>query len=107
MITFICILVDALCFCVQYRWFIEGQADHTNVWMMFVTIGFLIYDSLHIFYLLSLKKTLPAELYSWCWEALFGDLKNLKAQIKNQLAYEQEVKFDAKVEENIQVWKDE
>lgn len=84
--TLVCILVDSLCFCVQYRWFIEGTADHSNFWMMFASIGFLIYDTIHIFYLLTLKRTLPNHVNAWLWEAVFGDQVNLIRQIKSQLS---------------------
>jgi hypothetical protein len=54
--------------------------------MMFASIGFLIYDTIHICYLLTLKRTLPAHVSSWIWEAIFGDQVNLTRQIKNQLS---------------------
>ena len=81
--TFVCILVDAMCFCIAYRWFIESQHDHTNVWLMFATCGMLAYDSMHIFYLLTLKRSMPQHVNKWVWEAVFGDVDNLKIALKS------------------------
>ena len=88
--TLVCLLMDTMLFCVQYRWFIEGTADHTNMWMMFVTLGFLIYDSVHIFYLLSMRRTMPDSVNAWLLEAAFGDITNLYRQLKLQLQIEED-----------------
>lgn len=80
--TLICILVDALCFCVAYRWFIEGTADHANVWMLFAFTGMLVYDTIHIFYMLTLRRSMPSHVSKWIWEAVFGDVKNLEIALK-------------------------
>ena len=79
--TLVCILVDLLCFCVQFRWFIEGQSDHTNLWMLVCTFAFLAYDVLPTLYLMTLRRTMPAHFNAWIWEALNGDSENLARQI--------------------------
>ena len=100
--TLVCILVDALCFCVAYRWFIEGTSDHTNVWMLFAFTGMLVYDTLQIWYMLTLKRTLPTHVSKWLWEAFFGDVNNLKSALKTFFVDDEAELFDQEVEKQIE-----
>jgi len=72
-----CYLIDIMVFVVQYKWFIDSNADHTNVWMMFVSITMIVFDTLYIVHIFSLKRQLPAYIQEWLWESIFGDILRL------------------------------
>ena len=82
----VCVIVDLLCLCVQFRWFIEGESDHTNLWMLVCSFAFLIYDLAPSIYLLSLRVTMPQHFNKWIWEAYFGDYENLLRQIETSVS---------------------
>lgn len=100
--TLACILVDLLCFCVQFRWFIEGQSDHTNLWMLVCTFAFLAYDVLPTLYLMTLRRTMPAHFNAWIWEALNGDSENLARQISQLLPNYDQAEFNKLVNSRIE-----
>lgn len=76
--TVVCFLVDSVNLTIQYRWFIDSTSDHTNVWMMAVTIAMIVFDVLYVVYMLSLQRQLPPYVTKWMWEAVFGDTSKLE-----------------------------
>jgi hypothetical protein len=49
--TLWCFLTDIMCFAIQYRWYEEGQIDYTNLWMMVVSLMYLLFDVIYIFWI--------------------------------------------------------
>ncbi|NDD65827.1 MAG: M20/M25/M40 family metallo-hydrolase [Acidobacteria bacterium] len=46
-------LTDIMCFAIQYRWYEEGQIDYTNLWMMVVSLMYLLFDVIYLFWIAS------------------------------------------------------
>lgn len=73
LLTVICYLADAMCFVVQYKWFIDSTSDHTNLWMMVISLTMLFYDSFPVLYVIHTASGLPKYATLWLWESLIGD----------------------------------
>jgi len=52
--TVICFLVDSLTFIIAYKWFIDSNYDHTNVWLMAVLLAMMLLSTLYVWYIVSL-----------------------------------------------------
>jgi len=73
LLTVICYLADAMCFVVQYKWFIDSTSDHTNLWMMVISLTMLFYDAFPVLYVIHTASGLPKYATLWLWESLIGD----------------------------------
>ena len=76
--TLVSYLLDSLCFSVQYKWFIDSNYDHTNVWMMVVSFAMLAFDTLYLIYLYSVTRALPPFVTSWLIESIVGDVSKVE-----------------------------
>ncbi len=76
--TLVSYLLDSLCFSVQYKWFIDSNYDHTNVWMMVVSVAMLAFDTLYLIYLYSITRALPPFVTSWLIESIVGDVSKVE-----------------------------
>lgn len=75
LMTIVCYLADALCFVVEYKWFIDSTSDHTNLWMMIISLAMLAFDALPVLYVLHTANSLPKFASLWLWESLIGDVE--------------------------------
>jgi hypothetical protein len=70
-----------MCFAIQYRWYAEAQIDYTNLWMMVVSIIFLVYDALYLFWLVGFSRKMPSFLSSWIIDSVVGDIEKVKREL--------------------------
>ena len=70
-----------LSFAVQYRWYAENTSDFSNLWMMVVSVLYLVFDLLYIIWILSFSRKMPASLNRWLLDSVVGDTEKLKREI--------------------------
>lgn len=84
--TLVCFLVDSMTFIIVYKWFIDSTYDHTNVWLMAVLATMLMFDTLYVWYLISLQRVMPKSFSKWMGEAICGDTVKLQRELSAQMS---------------------
>ena len=95
--TLVCFLVDSMTFVIVYKWFIDSNYDHTNVWLMAVFATMLMLDTLYVWYLISLQRVMPKSFTKWIGESICGDSAKLHKELSNQLTAAQADELDTAI----------
>ena len=71
--SLLCFLTDLCLFSIQYRWYAEAQIDHTNLWMLIVTVVYILFDGLYLIWISSFSRKMPSYINSWILDSVVGD----------------------------------
>lgn len=98
LLTAVCFLFDLLCFVIQYRWFIESTADHTNLWMICISLAMLFYDVFPAICVYAVQNQLPSYATTWIWESLLGDSVGLSNSMQKVVGDERAEELDRAID---------